>query len=158
MKLWLANFLDPQRQRLLRDAGDEIGRLEHGLAIASRELALLRREVLPCPVPASAPDWRPEHQTAWRTFLASPAGTTLRLRGRAIQFHTATQACQDVFHTSHSAGSAKGFGECLDWLDSLSRASTRSNDDSLSGGTEGSEKTNDATPSGETVLRELLSP
>ena len=86
-------------------------------------------------------------------FLASPAGLTLMARGRAIQFHNATQACKDVFHTQHSAGAAKGFGECLDWIESLSRA-CRVEQES---GPDNEGQTDTLSP-GEAALRESLSP
>jgi hypothetical protein len=86
-------------------------------------------------------------------FLASPTGRLLMARGRAIQFATAVSACRDVFHTQHSAGNAKGFGDALDWLASLSRCS-RAPEPSRPD----VNRTNDSHPIGEPDLRELLSP
>jgi hypothetical protein len=87
-------------------------------------------------------------------FLATPAGKVAILRGRAIHHELLVKASEDLFHTSHSSGAAKGFGDCLEWLQSLSRsarATAGSEPD-----TEG--QTNDTSPPGETELRERMSP
>lgn len=75
------------------------------------------------PAAPTAPDWNADDRAFWSQFLASKTGQTLLRRGRAIQCETQRTACADVFHTQHSAGAAKGFGECLDWLETLSRTS-----------------------------------
>lgn len=103
----------------------------------------------------SAPDWLPENQAHWNHFIQSPTGRVLLTRGRAIEFHNATNACKDVFHTSHSAGVAHGFGEALNWLESLSRTSRVSEDSLQEGPT--AQKANDTSPTDESELRELLS-
>lgn len=90
---------------------------------------------------------------ALNAFLGSPAGRVLMARGRAIQFHNAAQACADVFHTQHSAGAAKGFGECLDWIESLSRA-CRVEQES---GPDTQGQTDTLSP-GEAALRDSMSP
>lgn len=41
----------------------------------------------------------------------------------AVTNAVAAQACGDVFHTQHSAGTAHGWNECRQWLESLSRTS-----------------------------------
>lgn len=89
---------------------------------------------------------------ALRTFLAGPTGATLLRRGRAVHYDTAARACADLFHTQHSAGVAVGFGQCLDWLEKLSRSCRGLQDDGPA-----SRGTDTATP-GEPALRELLSP
>jgi hypothetical protein len=70
-----------------------------------------------------------------------------------VHFALADTASQDVFHTSHSAGAAKGFGEALQWLRSLSRTSRvieESGPDTIG--------PTDTPPFGEPALRELMSP
>jgi hypothetical protein len=115
-----------------------------------------RQEPRPLYGVTDAPDWMPEHRAAWQAFLNSPAGVVLMHRGRAIQFHNSTAACKDVFHTSHSAGTAHGFGECLDWLVGLSRTSRAPEVANPQG--EENAGTDTTRPEGETALRELMSP
>lgn len=147
---WLEDHLDPSRRHQLEAAHQGSGKNVELLV----ELAKLKREAAPIPIPEHAPDWLPEHMVALKTFLFSPAGQVLVLRARAVQFELNTAACKDVFHTSHSAGTAKGFGDCLTWLTSLSRAS-RVPDAAPEGDTK---PETDTTPIGESELRESMSP
>lgn len=82
-------------------------------------------------VPAVAPDWVEQSRLVWSNFLQSDHGKTLIARGRAVEWNLLRKASEDVFHTSHTAGIAKGYGDCLNWLESLSRSS-RAQDDSSS--------------------------
>lgn len=126
---------------------------------AIKEFYRAKKSPAPAPLPilpaapAAAPDWGPEQMVSLNGFLSSATGRTLLLRGRAIQFRNATEACKDVFHTAHSAGAAKGFGECLDWIESLSRACRVEQDSSpeIEGQT-------DTLPPGEAALRDSMSP
>lgn len=97
--------------------------------------------------PGLAPDWLPEFQGAWQVFLREPAGQALMARMRSVSALVARKACADVFHTSHSAGVARGWDEATQWLESLSRTSDRA-------------KNAESTEAGEgaTDLRELLAP
>lgn len=100
----------------------------------------------PLPACPSAPEWTAEHMMAMKFVLSQPMGQTMIARGRAIQFNLQTTACADVFHTQHSAGMAKGWGDCLNWLESLSRASREP------------EATTDKDESGEASILEHYSP
>lgn len=136
--------------RWLWQALKNLSRSHHALTGRDSRLA---KPLLKAP-PTQAPDWGPESMVALRAFLGSPTGLVLMARGRSIQFRNATAACADVFHTSHSAGAAKGFGECLDWLESLSRSCSVTQASS----SEDMEQ-NDTQPlDGETALRDAMSP
>jgi len=161
MKRWLvtlAHLLNPLPRLALQQAHAEIERLHNSHRvweqINAKEQTRLRREVAPAPVPETAPDWLPEHQSAWKTFLATPAGVTLMERARFIHNFKLVEASQDVFHTSHSAGLALGMGQTIAWLNSLSRT-TRA--PVVSPSTENEVPTN-AGPLGEAALRDSMSP
>ncbi|HVX56968.1 MAG TPA: hypothetical protein VHA37_04500 [Candidatus Saccharimonadales bacterium] len=110
---------------------------------------LVRLERLPAaPV---AVDWLPEDQAAWVTFLRTTTGQRLLARMRAIESQVAINACQDVFHTAHSAGMAKGWHEALTWLQSLSRSSRVHEDQAPDGAP-------DNPPGGDPALVERYSP
>lgn len=104
--------------------------------------------------PVEAPDWLPEHRRGWCDFLSSPAGKILLQRAAAVHANFAIAACNDSVTTTHSAARAAGFGDALQWLESLSR-SARANADA-GPATEGQNQ--DTPPNGESVLRELMSP
>lgn len=98
---------------------------------------------IPSVAPEYAPDWLEQDRLAWCNFLQSDHGKTMIARARAVEWSLLRKASEDVFHTSHTAGVAKGYGDCLNWLESLSRSS-RAQDDS------GSEtEQTDTTPTGE---------
>jgi hypothetical protein len=103
-------------------------------------------------VPISAPDWLPENRAHWNAFLNSPTGLVLMARLRAVQGQVATTACADAFHTQHSAGTANGWNECRQWLESLSRSSRVIEE------AKDSQKSTDSQSPGEASLAERLSP
>lgn len=103
--------------------------------------------------PVEAPDWLPEHQRELCTYLATASGKTLLRRAAAVHANTAVAACQDTLTPAYSAAKAAGFGECLRWFISLSRSS-RAHEES---GSDKEEQT-DTALSGESALRELMSP
>lgn len=79
----------------------------------------------PLPAAPEAPQWFPECEQAWKTFLATNAGLTLMGRLRAVECQVAIAACSNPMNTVHAAGAANGWTECRQWLESLSRSSTR---------------------------------
>lgn len=93
-------------------------------ALRSEEPRSARRASPTSFATAPVPDWHPGHRDAWNAFLRTPTGQVLMGRMRGLQGAVATRACADVFHTSHSAGTANGWHEALQWLESL--ASTKS--------------------------------
>jgi hypothetical protein len=122
-------------------------------------LGILHPADLSIAQPASnvSPEWTEVHRAHLLQFLQSPTGQALLARGRAVHADMAIRACQDVFHTQHTAGRAYGFGDQLKWLESLSRPS-RAPEDSLQEGPLAGNANTDTPPLGETELRELLSP
>jgi hypothetical protein len=76
-------------------------------------------------------------------------------RYQVIEGAVATQACKDVFHTAHSAGTANGWNQARLWLESLSRSSRVTEDSTPD--TQGVPQNDNPTP-GETSLVELYSP
>jgi hypothetical protein len=97
-----------------------LGRARDGAPALKSEIRRPKAELIAAPV---AVDWTEGHKLALATFLSSPVGLDLLMRGRAVAALLGAKACADVFHTSHSAGTAHGFNECLQWLESLSRSS-----------------------------------
>lgn len=114
---------------------------------------------LPAAPTILAPDWLPGHQGSWNLFLRSPAGVVLMARLKAVAHQVSVVACKDSFHTSHSAGTANGWNEAVQWLESLSRSSRVIEDSTAEAVPQpGTESQNDTPAPGEELLRERLSP
>jgi hypothetical protein len=109
----------------------------------------------PPPPPDWTPDWTGEHQAALAIFLRQPAGQDLVRRWRAVAATVAAQACADVFHTSHSAGTAHGWHEALRWFESLSRTSCVTDENGRA--STGAAETDNQSP-GRNELVELFAP
>lgn len=78
--------------------------------------------------------------------MSGPTGSALLARARALEAANALHGCQDAITSTHSAGRAAGFSDCVNWLESLSRVT-------------GDQVTNDEPPpEGETESLETLSP
>jgi hypothetical protein len=107
-----------------------------------------------------APDWLPEFEQAWKVFLARDVGHALMERLRAIEYHVALAACKAG--SAHAAGSALGWTECRQWLESISRSSARQSDGPSRAGADlaqtESQNLLDTQPLGEAELCERLSP
>ena len=122
-----------------------------GFEVAAGSVSCLTapaRELLRAPV---AREWKPEHEARWREFLLTDAGRALTERMQAAHYDLACRGMQDVMHTAHSAGVTDGFWQAIQWLASLSRSSTRSNEELEP------DKANDVQGSGE-PLPEFVSP
>lgn len=122
----------------------------------SEAKAAYAAELTPLPLSPHAAEWAHDHRSALVDFLRSPAGKALLARGRMIQ-HDLLVGNADRNEPNPAA--ARTWCECLDWIESLSRASARSTEASgnLPPG-DSSEKDEATTRPGETVLRERLSP
>lgn len=103
------------------------------------------------------PQWTPDHQKSWVTFLASPAGLVLLERMRHVASKNALTGAQDMMHAAHSGGRAAGFYDALLWLDSQARIEFEQNIE-ISGASADQDATSAQQPSGEAALREHYSP
>lgn len=117
--------------------------------------AVVRRPVLLATGPV--PQWTPDYQKAWVTFLASPTGMVLIERMRQVAGRNALTGAQDVMHPAHSAGRTAGFYDALLWLDSQARIEFEQNIE-ISGASADQDATSAQQPSGEAALREHYSP
>lgn len=138
-----------------------------------RQLLLSLRHLLPtfplnpepaqvavCLVP-NAPDWITDDRARWFQFLRSETGRKLIARARAVHYAAALRASEDLFHTQHSAGVAKGFGDAIKWFESLSlvpRDSGTAGPVDAADDADVTGQNNDTQPPGEAALRELMSP
>lgn len=104
-----------------------------------------------------APDWEPEHQRDLQHFLSSPTGRVFAARAQAVHADMAIRACGDSITPAHSAGKAAGFGDCIRWIDSLSRSS-RAIEEGKPAQPAAEQATDDTHPRGATDLRERLAP
>lgn len=70
------------------------------------------------------PSWSADESRILRGFLDSETGRNFMRRARGVERETALKMCGDVMHTSHSAGRAAGFSDCLTWIQSLASDDT----------------------------------
>lgn len=108
----------------MRAAADFFKRLFRGFREGFRE-GLLTSSPTASPTAAPtfsllSPRWTTVDRDNWARFLAGETGKKLIARCRAFEAANAIAGCKDVFHTSHSAGKAVGYGELLDHQLSLS--------------------------------------
>lgn len=165
---WVEDLLDPSRRKLLatleRDADnartlrDMAHRSEQFYRAQAAKVHELNRklceEIMPGGLPCVSPEWAAEHQNGLVDFLRSPAGKAMLHRGRVIQ-HTLLVGDIDT-QTPANPIAARTWCECLDWMESLSRASARSTEANPASADNSSETA--TQPEGDTVLRERLSP
>lgn len=64
-------------------------------------------------------DWSHDEAMYLRRFLETPTGKTFLARARKIEARTAVIGAHDLMHSAHSAGVTVGFGDCLNWIESL---------------------------------------
>jgi hypothetical protein len=156
------DHLDPSRRDCLTAATTERDDLSRdfdrllGESVKMRdELSALRDELSPVPMPSFVPDWTKEDQSGLIDFLRSHAGRSLLARGRFIQHDMLVGFPNSRIDPNPQA--ARTWCECLDWLESLSRASARSTE-ATEPDTAQSPENHDTSRPGETALRERMSP
>lgn len=84
--------------------------------------SLLPGVFLSPPAPLSAPEWTALDRDRWKNFLASSTGKALMLRARARHYQNLISASTDFINPGNMAHAGRGWGECLQWLESLSLA------------------------------------
>lgn len=79
--------------------------------------------ITPAPVLWVSTQWARNDMQNLAAFLGSVTGQRLIQRLRAYESANAIAGAKDVMHTSHSAGRAVGYGDCIEHMISLTRAS-----------------------------------
>lgn len=76
----------------------------------------------PCSLlPAFSPaPWTAMDMQSWKAVLASEVGKRFIARARAVHFALLNEASKDHFHAAQNVHAARGWGEALQWLQSLS--------------------------------------
>lgn len=113
--------------------------------------------------PQAVPAWREEHARAWRSFLQTEAGVTLRLRLQAMVCEVAIAGCCDSHSTTHSAGVGAGWNECVRKLIELAEPRRFADpleaaDETISGPASATAVEHEQRPEGEAELLARLSP
>lgn len=164
--------MDPSRQAAYREGSQALQRDRDEWAAKAKEQlerandlvfqtcelreinAKLSREQLPLPVNLTEAGWSSEAKTALIDFLRSYGGKALMARARHIQHQLLVGVAGSSYVPNPTA--ARHWCECLDWIESLSRASARSTEAPPTSADNSSET--DTPSPGETMLRERLSP
>ena len=107
-------FAFMQKQQHTNQLNSERGRHQRAEAESSRIL-LRHNEPEPYQFRVS-PAWTQDCANAWSKFLATTEGNMLRLRLQALVATVAIAGCKDAISTTHSAGNAAGWAECVDKL------------------------------------------
>lgn len=153
---WLEDLLDPIRRNEMATLAAERAEIRKDFARLLDQAHALRDEVFDLraektPLPIVSTDWTNELRAGLIDFLRSGSGKAMLARGRLIQH-------QLLVGTDQNAGdpqAAKSWCQCLDWLESLSRASARSTEVT---DPETESPDHDTPRPGETALRERMSP
>lgn len=83
--------------------------------------ALAGRKIQPAPQPIPiAPDWTAVERDQWKSVLNSPTGKKMIARAKAVQYKLLDDASKDHFHAAQNVHAARGFGEAIIWLQTLS--------------------------------------
>jgi hypothetical protein len=72
------------------------------------------------PAVPRCPPWTKIEQDAWLRVLQSDIGKKFLARAGAVHYGMLNAAGEDHFHAAQSIHAARGFGECIKWLQSLS--------------------------------------
>lgn len=81
---------------------------------------VLRLVCHPAPAVAYSPPWRRIDRDRWKDFLDSESGHRFLALLRAWEASVAILAVSDTRNTVHTAGTAKGYGDCIEHLIKLS--------------------------------------
>jgi len=106
-------FAFMQKQQHTNQLNSERGR--HQRAEEYSRILLRHNEPEPYQFRVS-PAWTEDCANAWSKFLATTEGNMLRLRLQALVATVAIAGCKDAISTTHSAGNAAGWAECVDKL------------------------------------------
>ncbi len=88
----------------------------------NRFLRIRKQPVVLSSLPAVpiVPDWTALDRDRWKAVLNSETGRKFVSRARAVHFKMLNDSGEDHFHAAQSVHAARGFGEAIVWLQSLS--------------------------------------
>lgn len=80
------------------------------------------RRLLGAETPPAAPSgapWSQEDRENWKRFMDSATGRRLIARGYARHYQNLIAAGKDFIHPGNMVHAGRGWGECLQWLQTL---------------------------------------